>query len=201
MNYPEALSVFDRLAPGEALWKRHSRRVADVSHAVGAALARRGEGVDPEAVRVAGLFHDLGRSKTHGPAHGWVGYVLLRRQGLERFARGCVAHWIKGRTLEEMLRDGRWSPRFLRSVFEEFGFPELKPEDRVVALADSVVAHDRIVTVEERTADLVRRYGDGPFVRRNHELALALQREVEERMGAALEEVLAPLRVSADGLP
>jgi uncharacterized protein len=193
VNGRQAIEVFEVLAPGEALWKRHSLRVADVSRAIGEALARNGEGADPEHVGVLGLFHDLGRSRTHGPAHGWVGYVLLRRAGLERYARGCVAHWIKGRTLEEMLREGGWSPRFLRTVFETFGFPDLTLEDRVVALADSVVAHDRIVTVEERTADLVRRYGDTSFVRRNHELALGLRRDLEERMGESLERVLGGL--------
>ncbi|MGH7151159.1 MAG: HD domain-containing protein, partial [Planctomycetota bacterium] len=189
----EAIEVFDGLAPGEALWKRHSLRVADVSRAIGAALERSGEAVDPELLGVLGLFHDVGRSRTHGPAHGWVGYVLLRRAGLERYARGCVAHWIKGRTLEEVLRDGRWSPRFLKTVFDTFGFPALTLEDRVVALADSVVAHDRIVTVEERTEDLARRYGDTPFVRRNHELSLGLRRDLEGRMGESLERVLGGL--------
>jgi hypothetical protein len=194
LNEREALEVFDAFSPGEALWKRHSRRVAEVAGAVGVALDRRGEAVDPEFLRIAGLFHDLGRSRTHGPAHGWVGYVLLRRAGLARYGRGCVAHWIKGRSLEEMLHDGRWSPRFLRAVFDELGLPELLLGDRVVALADSVVAHDRIVTVEERTADLARRYGDTPFVRRNHELSVALRRDLEDRMGDTLERVLAPLR-------
>ena len=194
MSYEEALALLDRFAPGEALWKRHSQRVADVSHVLGTALRARGEEVEPGFLRVAGLFHDLGRSRTHGPAHGWVGYVLLRRQGLVKYARGCVAHWTKGRTIDEMMREGRWSPRFLRSVFDELGLPELRLEDRIVALADSVVVHDRVVTVEERSEDLARRYGEGPFVRRNHELSLGLRVDLESRMGRSLDDVLAPLR-------
>jgi putative nucleotidyltransferase with HDIG domain len=190
VNFEEANQLLDGLAPGAPPFVQHSRVVAGIATRVARALAEGKVGIDVERIRVRALLHDLGRSRTHGNYHGWVGYAMLRRRGLGEFGRGCVTHWLRGLELDEALELGRFRPRFLKRVFEELDLPRLEIDDFVVSVADFSVAHTTIVSLEEREADLVQRYGDSRWLRRNGEVARDHRALLEAWMGRPLAGVV-----------
>lgn len=190
---PAAAQAFlDRHAPPGESWPLHCRQVAKVARKVGEELAARGARVDPDLLEVQALLHDIGRSLTHGPLHGWTGFVLARAHGHALEGRGCLAHWLKGRAPEE-LRGGRLTDAFIGRAFAVFEQDPWCLADSVVSLADSCVQHTTIVSLEARHADLLRRYGDSLWMRRAAELAGQHAAEVSAALGSPVEELLAPL--------
>lgn len=186
-----ALALLEAHSPAGESWPRHSRQVAKVAGALCAALALPQD--EAELVEAQALLHDIGRSRTHGPLHGWTGYVLVRAHGHPLEARGCLAHWLKGRGPEELLRDGRLAPGFVERAFAIFGERPWSLQDSVVSLADSCVRDTTIVTLDERHEDLLRRYGESRWMRRAWELARRHGEEVTAALGFPFEEILAPL--------
>ncbi len=190
MNYEEAVDLLDREAPERPLFVQHSHVVAGVATRIADALREGRQGVERERIRVRAVLHDFGRSRTHGSYHGWVGYAMLRHRGLATFGRGCVTHWLRGLSFEEVVEKGRVRPRFLRRVFDELALPELQLDDLVISVADFSVAHTTVVPLEERERDLVVRYGESRWLRRNAEQARAQRAELERLMGRPFAEVV-----------
>jgi len=49
--------------------------------------------LDPNIVEIGGLLHDIGRSKTNGVCHGYIGAEILRDRGIdEKVALICERH-------------------------------------------------------------------------------------------------------------
>lgn len=116
----------------------HSEQVARV------ALAVTGDLIDPAAVdreliRAASLLHDITktRSLTTKERHDITGGELLRSLGFDAIA------WI----VEQHV------------YFTDFNPGGAIEEREIVYYADKRVMHDIIVTVDQRVADLVKRYG------------------------------------------
>jgi hypothetical protein len=118
---------------------------------------------------------------------------MLRHRGLAREGRGCVTHWLRGLDYDEILTLGSIRPRFLRRVFDELDLPALGVEDHVVSVSDFSVAHTTVVSLEEREADLVKRYGDSRWLRRNAAVAREHRAMLETAMGRPLTEVVPEL--------
>jgi uncharacterized protein len=190
VNFEEATRLLDELAPGSPPFVRHSHVVASVATRLARALAEGKVGIDVERIRVRALLHDLGRSRTHGNYHGWVGYAMLRRRGLAEVGRGCVTHWLRGLGYDEILGISSMRPRFLKRVFDELDLPRLEVDDHVVSVADFSVAHTTILSLEGREADLVDRYGDSPWLRRNAAVAREHRTLLESWMGRSLAIVV-----------
>jgi uncharacterized protein len=187
-----AREFLDRHAPAGESWPLHCRQVAKVARRLGEELAARGARVDADLLEVQALLHDIGRSRTHGPLHGWTGFVLVRAHGHTPEARGCLAHWLKGRAPGE-LRGGRLTDDFIRRVYTVFEDQPWGLQDSVVSLADSCVSNTTIVSLEERHADLMRRYGDSLWMQRAADLALQHAAEISAALGSPVEDLLAPL--------
>jgi putative nucleotidyltransferase with HDIG domain len=185
--------LLEEHSPAGAGWPLHCRQVARVARLVADELAARGARVDPEAVETQALLHDVGRSLTHGPLHGWTGFVLVRARGHPAAARGCLTHWIKGRSADELLHGGRLKPGFVGRVFEAYGSVPWSLQDSVMSFADSSVAHTTIVPLAQRHADLVARYGDSRWMRRAAELAEAHAAEIGAALGFPVARLLEPL--------
>lgn len=190
LDRDRALALLERHAPPGESWPLHCRQVAKVAVALARAL---GSGVDAELAEVQALLHDIGRSRTHGPLHGWTGFVLVRAHGDALAARGCLTHWLKGRERGELLRGGKLAPGFVERAFAALEETPWSLQDSVMSLADSCVMNTTIVPLDERHADLLRRYGDSRWLRRAWELARAHADEIAAALGSPLEEILAPL--------
>jgi len=187
-------ALLDRHAPPDAAWKRHCLQVAKVTDRLCDALTAAGGEIDADALHVQALLHDVGRARTHGPFHGWTGFVLLRSEGVAEAGRGCLTHWLKGRDPEEVLEAPPFRPHIIDQAYAALGGPEgWTLGDSVLSVADSSVRHTTIVSVRSRHHDLLERYGDSRWLRRAEELAHRHADEVAAALGFPVEELLKPL--------
>lgn len=189
----DAERLLVELSPPKEAWPHHCRQVAKVAHTLGEALLSQGHQLDLNMLVTQALVHDIGRAKTHGPLHGWTGFVMMRARGFEKAGRGCLTHWLKGRSLDEVLAATRWNTSVTESAFQA-----LEPEpwclsDSVLSFADSSVQHTTIVPIAERHQDLLERYGESNWLRRAAELGEQHGEEIAAALGFPVETLLTPL--------
>jgi len=193
------LLLIEHSRPGEE-WPQHCRQVAKVAAVVGEAAIAAGHDLDLEMLVTQALVHDIGRAKTHGPLHGWTGFVMMRARGFEAEGRGCLTHWLKGRSRQEVDSATRWQPKITDSAFEALGSAPWQLLDSILSFADSSVQHTTIVPIQQRHQDLLDRYGDSTWLRRAAELGEQHGEEIAAALGFPVEELLSPLfGDSADG--
>lgn len=133
----------------------HSLHVAE--KALEIAWRTSGNGIDQELVGRGGLFHDLGKTKTHEMEHGKIGAELGAKIGLPREICDIMEKHIRG-GLTEAEAGEQGLP------VKDYTLRRL--EERIVIYADRLVdiIHDGIVPVksereaEERFEEILRTY-------------------------------------------
>jgi len=195
LSVAAAEELLAELGPDQEGWPLHCRQVAKVADRLGQRLSERGllDHEQRELLTVQALLHDIGRSRTHGPLHGWTGYTLLRSQGLAAEGRGCLSHWLKGRGVEEIEQSRLWTPAFAHHAWSQLHPPAWTLADSALSVADSSVQHSTIVPMADRHRDLYTRYGDSPWLRRAAELAEQQAEELGAALGCAVDALLQPL--------
>ncbi len=134
MRTADALELLRRFVPRRV--EEHCMAVAEFVEE----LAGRVRGVEAELAIAGAVLHDIGRSVTHSPAHGYAGAELLRRLGVdERLARIAERHVGAGISAEEA--------RALGMPARDF-FPETR-EEKLVAYADNLIMGTRRVSFEQ----------------------------------------------------
>lgn len=136
----------------------------DITHSVKVAekaleIVRRinGNGIDQELVGRGGLFHDLGKAKTHEMEHGKIGAELGRQLGLPAVITDIMEKHIRGGLTEPEAKE-------LGLPVKDYTLRRL--EERIVIYADRLVdiINDGIVTIksereaEERFEEILRTY-------------------------------------------
>jgi len=208
----EALSILDQHSPKSETWPRHCRQVARIARTVADALVEKGVDLDseidswwnsstdsvviaattPDTVEAWAYVHDIGRSRDHGPLHGWIGYELLRELGRPELGRGCLTHWIKGRSLTE-LRASAVPESVIEQLPTALAPQHWRLADSILSFADSSVAGVAIVPLATRHADLRARYGGSTWMDRHEQLGEAHQNQISSALGHSVAELLAPL--------
>jgi hypothetical protein len=213
----EATAVLDAHAPDGEIWPLHCRQVARVARSVGDALQLAGASLDcvldswwgdasaptaepiayrqalqPADIEAWALLHDIGRCVHHGPLHGWIGWRLLADLGHAKTARGCLTHWLKGRSADE-LRAASIDEDLIAQVAAALHPLEWRLADSVLSFADSSVAGKAIVPLATRHADLRARYGDSIWMDRHAELGERAAAQISDALGRPVAELLAPL--------
>ncbi|CEG12209.1 conserved hypothetical protein [groundwater metagenome] len=119
--------------------------------------------VDLNLVKIGGLLHDLGRSKTHGIAHGIAGAEILRnlikdinlnlspndKIFIEKLARICERHIGAGIDKEEATILGIGEKDYLPETIEE----------KIIAHADNLIAQDKVAGIEQTIENFERKLG------------------------------------------
>jgi CTP:molybdopterin cytidylyltransferase MocA len=145
----------------------HSFAVAAVATALTTALNERGQHLCLPLVVSAALLHDVARDR---PRHAEAGAALIDDLGYPRVAAVVRRHVDLG-----------------RDAGGDVG------EAEVVYLADKLVLGDRLVTVEERFADRMRRLTGDPdgsaAARRRMDSAIAMRERLERVLGRRLDEM------------
>ena len=118
MDVAAAHDILNHVDTHGESWPQHCRQVARVASRLATALNENGAELDAGLCERQALLHDIGRSKTHGPLHGWSGFTILRGMGHPAEARGCLAHWTKGRGRKELEVVPIWKPSFVVRVFD-----------------------------------------------------------------------------------
>ena len=154
--------------------RAHSHAVARVALDVARRAAALGHAVDVPALRAAALLHDLAKTYTilHGGAHAQLGAAWVREEtGRPDLAQAVLFHvswpWIH-------------DPAALKA--------NLLRLPLLVSYADKRVRHDKVVSLEERFDDLLKRYGDTgehrASIRVNREQAFTYERALSALVGS-----------------
>jgi len=106
-----------------------------------ASLARdKGIKVNIDLVRVGGLLHDIGRSKTHGVEHGYVGSSILESYGFSPIVVRIVERHVgSGISAEEAVKLGLPKRDFIPETLEE----------KIVSYADKLIEGKRRISFDE----------------------------------------------------
>lgn len=113
-----ALALLKRICDAGIV--RHSVLNARQAVLIAKRLEKSGYRVNTALVRDGALLHDIGRSATHGLAHGYEGASLLRRLGFdERVARIAERHVLGGISAAEAARLGLPKRDFIPLTLEE----------------------------------------------------------------------------------
>jgi len=124
--------------------------------------------VDRELVRLGGLFHDIGRSRSHDIHHAIVGVQIGRELGFSAPLLSIIERHIgAGITAAEAERLGLPKKDYL----------PLTPEEKLVSYADNLTKGAAPMSFEEAMARFSGILGDG------HEGILLLLRQHEEIQG------------------
>ena len=157
--------------------RRHCKVVAHIACTLAGRAAARGYRVDMAQVKAAGLLHDLAKAYSIqcGAGHAHLG-----------------ASWVVAETRHHAVAQG---------VMLHVHWPWRIPVDdgaRLCTLpffilyADKRTRHDQCVTLDERFADLLERYGRTEAARAgiqaSHQQGLTIERAFEAHLGCSLHE-------------
>ncbi len=149
----------------------HCLTVRRVALRLAREIERRGVKIDVGLVGDGAIFHDIGRARTHGIAHGVEGGKILREMGLDRLAPFAENHLGGGIPAEEAAELGLPPRDFVPATLEE----------KVVAYADKLVEGSRVVPFERSVEEFRRKLGEGhPAVGR----LLRLHQEMKSLLGS-----------------
>ncbi len=169
-----ALALLDSLSSPDDSWRKHSEKTSRVAQELAHEIAARRPRLplDPEWIGTAALLHDIGRSRSHGTWHSLEGFRLLEEMQLEHLAKPCISHWLKGRPRSELEKEPFFTTDLLNELFGGLDLESITLSEKIIALSDSLVMHDRIVTIETRYREALNRYGDSSWMRENREISL-----------------------------
>ena len=144
----------------------HCLRVSSLAYHFGVVARIRGAEVDLDLVVLGGLLHDIGRSRTHGVAHGYLGGEILRARGMdEKLARVVERHVGAGIPSDEAIGLGLPPRDFVPETVEE----------KIVCYADKFVMGEELGTVSDVLRELGSQLGkDHPALSRFRKLHLEL---------------------------
>ena len=107
----------------------HCQAVARKAVQITKRIQSQGHEVDLNLVETGALLHDIGRSKTHGMDHGYMGGVIFRHRGLKDYAHICERHIGAGLTKQEAKKCG---------IPPKDYFPK-SLEEKIIANADNLI--------------------------------------------------------------
>ena len=148
--------------------QEHCRMVARVSMWLGKKLQNAGIGLNLDELLAAALLHDIAKPYTirHGGNHAQLGAAWVQQQTKNPRIAQCVlfhVHW------PWELDARKW------------------PGPLIVQYADKRVMHDAFVPIDERFADLMKRYGTTErgrwFIKRSYQEAALLERHFTSDIG------------------
>ncbi|MHA2035310.1 MAG: HD domain-containing protein [Promethearchaeota archaeon] len=151
--------------------RRHSEKVADKALEIANTITK--AKIDKDLIEVGSILHDIGRTKTHGFDHALKGGKILRQRGFsEKLARICETHILGGLDKEDT---------------KEFGLPEkeyipITLEEKIICLADKLIAGTKEVSVEERFNRWFSKYGRSPILLKSKRRIEKIQKELENLM-------------------
>lgn len=149
-------------------WGNHSRVAAHCAECIAKAC-----GMDAEKAYILGMLHDIGRR--FGVRHlGHVsdGYTYLHSLGYDEAAKICLTHSFNNQTVYEYIGKFDTSEEELQLIISALKEIEMDDYDRLIQLCDALAGTNGVLNIEERMADVKRRYGFYPETKRDTNLQL-----------------------------
>ncbi|MCL1889201.1 MAG: HDIG domain-containing protein [Desulfovibrionaceae bacterium] len=170
----ECAALWDKYAMPPHI-RDHSNQVARIVETLGELLQARGAGLNRALLLAGGLLHDIAKAYTisFGGNHAQLGAAWMVREELHPKVGQMILHHV-------------YWPWDL-DLDNENMLPVL-----LLVYADKRVRHDRVVSLQERAEDLLRRYGHTEAIRLSVNASMAqgqtLENLLSERTGVPLYE-------------
>lgn len=165
-------------------WGDHSRMAAYCAEQI----ARRCDGMDFEKAYILGLLHDIGRR--FGVRHlGHVsdGFRYMMELGYDEAARINLTHSFNNHRIEEYVGKADTTDEEYRLIQTELSQITFDDYDRLIQLCDALAGNGCVLDIEERMADVKRRYGFYPQPK--WDMNLYLLNYFRKKMGEDVYEV------------
>lgn len=166
-------------------WGNHSRITAYCAEKI---AARCGD-MDPDLGYILGLLHDIGRKfGVRHLGHVLDGYSYMLSLGYDDVARICLTHSFNTGHVEDYVGEFDTTETELASIRSALDDVVMNDYDRLIQLCDALAGSTCILDIEERMADVRRRYGFYPQAKWDRNLEL--QRYFERKTGTDLAVLL-----------
>lgn len=161
------LKEAEKCNPGA--WSNHSRITAYCAEKI----AEKFDGLDSEKAYILGLLHDIGRKfGVSHLRHVSDGYSYMMSLGFDEAAKICLTHSFNNQTLDDYIGRFDTTKDELTLIEDKLKSIEMNDYDRLIQLCDSLAGSEKILNIEERMADVKRRYGQYPQEKWNKNLQL-----------------------------
>lgn len=161
------LKEAEKCNPGA--WGNHSRITAHCAEKI----AEECDGLDSEKAYILGLLHDIGRKfGVSHLRHVSDGYSYMMSLGFDEAAKICLTHSFNNQTLDDYIGRFDTTKDELNLIEDKLKAIEMNDYDRLIQLCDSLAGSEKILNIEERMADVKRRYGQYPQEKWNKNLQL-----------------------------
>lgn len=153
----QLLKEAEQCNPGP--WGNHSRVAAHCAEKIAQAC----NNLDPDKAYILGLLHDIGRK--FGVRHlGHVsdGYSYMMSLGYDEAAKICLTHSFNSQKIDDYIGNFDTSEEELQLIQGALKAVSMDDYDRLIQLCDSIAGADGVLDIEERMADVKRRYGAYP---------------------------------------
>lgn len=161
------LKEAEKCNPGA--WSNHSRITACCAEKI----AEKFDGLDSEKAYILGLLHDIGRKfGVSHLRHVSDGYSYMMSLGFDEAAKICLTHSFNNQTLDDYIGRFDTTKDELTLIEDKLKSIEMNNYDRLIQLCDSLAGSEKILNIEERMADVKRRYGQYPQEKWNKNLQL-----------------------------
>jgi len=165
-------------------WGDHSRVAAMCAGKIAAAA-----GMDSEKAYVLGLLHDIGRKfGVKHLGHVYDGYHYMMELGYDAAARICLTHSFNQPKLDVYIGKfdiSETQQAELQGLLDDLEYDDY---DRLIQLCDCLAGSDGVMDMEERMADVKRRYG---FYRQDKwDTNMWLKAYFEEKTGQNIYEIV-----------
>ena len=158
-------------------WGNHSRVAAMCAEKIAAAA-----GMDKEKAYVLGLLHDIGRKfGVKHLGHVYDGYQYMKELGYDEVARICLTHSFSVPDLEVYIGNRDISDKQQEEIRAALAACVYDEYDKLIQLCDALAGADGVVPMEERMADIRKRYGSYP--QDKWDANMALRSYFEEKAG------------------
>ena len=148
--------------------RRHSEKVAEKAIEIARKIKK--AKVDLNLIEIGALLHDIGRTKTHSFKHALIGSKILKQRGLsDKLARICETHILGGLDKEDAKSVGLPNRDYLPETLEE----------KIVCLADKLMAGRREVSIEERFQIWFSKYGKSKILLKAKKRIENIQKEIQ----------------------
>ncbi|MCM1134880.1 MAG: HD domain-containing protein [Clostridium sp.] len=159
-------------------WGNHSRVAARCAERIAAACPD----MDGEKAYILGLLHDIGRKfGVKHLGHVYDGYTYMNELGYDDVARICLTHSFSVPDIEVYIGNRDISDEQQEEIRLALKGCIYDDYDKLIQLCDAMAGADGVVAMEERMADVKRRYGSYPQEKWNANLGL--RRYFEEKAG------------------
>lgn len=187
-GYPDRKNARKLLEAAEAInpgpWGAHCRVAAGCAEKIAEACS-----MDTEKAYVLGLLHDIGRRfLVRDLGHLYYGYQYMQRLGYEKVARVCLSHSFPNQDLSIYI--GKVDIPETEAAMVEKLLLEMKFDDydKLIQLCDALAGSEGVLDIEERMANVKRRYGNYPQAQWDKNVEL--KRYFEEKAGRNIYEVV-----------